>query len=99
MSSKEGGKGFFELNHWRSEVALEVSLASCAHSDLQTPSQCWGHPQHGVASTEFPKEGVDGRQEGAGATLGVLSGKWAPWEGELSLQDTKKHKRTLLFSR
>lgn len=42
MNSKGGAKGFFKMNHLRpvsSEVALEVRLASCAHSDLQTPRQ------------------------------------------------------------
>lgn len=78
VSSKEGGKGFFKLNHWRSEVALGVSLASCARSDLQTPSRAGD-----TLSTGLPKgsHGMGGRQDVLGATVGMLPGKWAPWEG------------------
>lgn len=65
---RRGGKGFFKLNPWRSEVALEGSLASCAHSDLQTPSQGWVTPSGWCCQHCAPKRKLwGGRQAGCRA--------------------------------
>lgn len=71
MSSKERAKGFLKMDHLRpvsSEVALEVRLASCALSNLQTPPRAAGLDDslgYYGASSVSPKESrVHGRQAG-----------------------------------
>lgn len=95
MNSKGGAKGFFKMNHLRpvsSEVALEVRLASCARSDLQTLRQDRMTPSCVMVPAVCPQKKamqMGGRQD-AGlamflATLGdALSGKWRPWQGGIT---------------
>jgi len=78
VSSNEGAKGFFKMNHLRSvssEVALEVRLASCAQSNLQTPP--WGcrtgeHPHAWWCLQSVPR-GKPCRWEAAGRAHRVCS--------------------------